>query len=83
LSDGQSLRADLVLLAVGVRPQTALAAEAGLTLGLRGALLVDEYLRTSVPSIYGVGDAIQVIDAVTGAGALVPLAGRANLPMAG
>ncbi len=78
LSDGRSVPADLVLLAVGVRPQTALAAGAGLALGVRGALLVDEYLRTSVSSIYGVGDAIQVVDAVTGAPALVPLAGPAN-----
>lgn len=78
LSDGRTSPADLVLLAVGVRPQTALAAEAGLALGQRGALLVDEHLRTSVPSIYGVGDAIQVVDAVTGAAVLVPLAGPAN-----
>jgi rhodanese-related sulfurtransferase len=78
LSEGRGVPADLVLLAAGVRPQTALAAEAGLALGLRGALLVDEHLRTSVPSIYGVGDAIQVIDAVTGTGTLVPLAGPAN-----
>ena len=78
LSDGSEVPADLVLLAAGVRPETSLAAAAGLTLGARGALLVDEHLRTSVPSIYGVGDAIEVTDAVTGGPALVPLAGPAS-----
>ena len=78
LSDGSHVLADLVLLAAGVRPETSLAAAAGLALGARGALLVDEHLRTSVPSIYGVGDAIEVADAVTGGPALVPLAGPAS-----
>ena len=78
LSDGSQVPADLVLLAAGVRPETSLAAAAGLALGNRGALLVDEHLRTSVPSIYGVGDAIEVADAVTGGPALVPLAGLAS-----
>ena len=78
LSDGSQVPADLVLLAAGVRPETSLAAAAGLALGARGALLVDEHLRTSVPSIYGVGDAIEVTDAVTGGPALVPLAGPAS-----
>jgi NADPH-dependent 2,4-dienoyl-CoA reductase/sulfur reductase-like enzyme/rhodanese-related sulfurtransferase len=78
LSDGSQVLADLVLLAAGVRPETSLAAAAGLALGARGALLVDEHLRTSVPSIYGVGDAIEVTDAVSGSPALVPLAGPAS-----
>ena len=78
LSDGSQVPANLVLLATGVRPETSLAAAAGLALGNRGALLVDEHLRTSVPSIYGVGDAIEVADAVTGGPALVPLAGPAS-----
>ena len=78
LSDASQVLADLVLLAAGVRPETSLAAAAGLALGARGALLVDEHLRTSVPSIYGVGDAIEVADAVTGRPALVPLAGPAQ-----
>lgn len=78
LSDGTTLVADLVLFAVGVRPQTELAAAAGLDLGPRGALLVDEHQRTSAPAVYAVGDAVQVVDAVTGAGVLVPLAGPAN-----
>ena len=74
LSDGSQVLADLVLLAAGVRPETSLATAAGLALGARGALLVDGHLRTSVPSIYGVGDAIEVADAVTGGPALVPRA---------
>ena len=78
LSDGSQVPANLVLLAAGVRPETSLAAAAGLALGARGALLVDEHLRTSVPSIYGLGDAIEVADAVTGRPALVPLAGPAT-----
>ncbi len=78
LSDGSQVIADFVLLAAGIRPETSLAASAGLVLGAHGALLVDEHLRTSVPSIYGVGDAIEVADAVTGGPALVPLAGPAS-----
>jgi len=78
LSDGTDLGADLVLFAVGVRPQTELAAAAGLDLGPRGELLVDERLRTSAPAVYGVGDAIGVLDAVTGVRVSVPLAGPAN-----
>jgi len=78
LSDGSQVLADLVLLAAGVRPETSLAAAAGLALNARGALLVDQHLRTSVPSIYGVGDAIEVVDAVCGAPVSVPLAGPAS-----
>ena len=78
LSDGSALAADLVLLATGVRPETSLAAAAGLALSARGALLVDEHLRTSEPSIYGVGDAIEVVDAVCGTPLSVPLAGPAS-----
>lgn len=78
LSDGSVVPADLVLLAVGVRPETALARAAGVRLNERGAVVVDEQLRTSAPQVYAVGDAIEVVDAVTGAPALVPLAGPAN-----
>jgi NADPH-dependent 2,4-dienoyl-CoA reductase/sulfur reductase-like enzyme/rhodanese-related sulfurtransferase len=78
LSDGSTLTADLVLLAAGVRPETSLAAAAGLALSSRGALLVDEHLRTSDPSIYGVGDAIDAVDAVCGTPLSVPLAGPAS-----
>jgi NADPH-dependent 2,4-dienoyl-CoA reductase/sulfur reductase-like enzyme/rhodanese-related sulfurtransferase len=78
LSDGGLLPADLVLLAVGVRPETSLARAAGLSLNARGAVVVDEHLLTSAPHVYAVGDAIEVVDAVTGAPAMVPLAGPAN-----
>ena len=78
LSDGDELPADLVLLSVGVRPETTLARAAGLDLDPRGAVRVDEHLRTSAPDVYAVGDAIEVVDAVTGQPAVVPLAGPAN-----
>jgi NADPH-dependent 2,4-dienoyl-CoA reductase/sulfur reductase-like enzyme/rhodanese-related sulfurtransferase len=78
LSDGSELPADLVLLSVGVRPETTLAHAAGLDLGERGAIRVDEHLRTSADGVYAVGDAIEVVDAVTGQPAVVPLAGPAN-----
>jgi rhodanese-related sulfurtransferase len=78
LSDGSRVPADLVLLAVGVRPETTLAAAAGLTRNERGAIVVDENLLTSAPNVYAVGDAIEVVDAVTSAPAVVPLAGPAN-----
>ncbi len=78
LSDGDELGADLVLLAVGVRPESSLARAAGLALGPRGHVLVDDTLRTSDPDIYAVGDAIEVVDAVSGAATAVPLAGPAN-----
>jgi NADPH-dependent 2,4-dienoyl-CoA reductase/sulfur reductase-like enzyme/rhodanese-related sulfurtransferase len=78
LADGDRIPADLVLLGVGVRPATALAREAGLDLAPTGAVVVTPDQRTSDPSIWAVGDAIQVVDAVTGAPGVVPLAGPAN-----
>jgi NADPH-dependent 2,4-dienoyl-CoA reductase/sulfur reductase-like enzyme/rhodanese-related sulfurtransferase len=78
LADGSRLPADVVLLGVGVKPKTTLAADAGLELSDRGAVVVDAAQRTSDPAIWAVGDAIQVIDAVTGAPGVVPLAGPAN-----
>jgi len=78
LSTGDRLPATLVIAAIGVRPETALAQAAGLDLGARGGILVDHHQRTSDPSIYAVGDAVVKRDAVTGEDALVPLAGPAN-----
>jgi NADPH-dependent 2,4-dienoyl-CoA reductase/sulfur reductase-like enzyme/rhodanese-related sulfurtransferase len=78
LSDGSVTAADLVLLSVGVRPETTLAQAAGLDLNSRGAVKVDEHLRTSNDGVYAVGDAIEVVCAVTGEPAMVPLAGPAN-----
>lgn len=75
---GRELPADLVLVAVGVRPDTRLASEAGLELGPTGGIRVDEYLRTSDPDIYAVGDAIEVTHFVSGTPVVVPLAGPAN-----
>jgi len=78
LQSGRRLPADLVILGVGVRPESRLAADAGLDVGQRGGIRVDERLRTSDPAIWAVGDAIEVRDAVTGGAVQVPLAGPAN-----
>lgn len=77
LSSGQ-VETDMVILAVGVRPDTALAKEAGLTLNPRGAIVVDEHMLTSDPDIYAVGDAVEITDFVTGQKGYIPLAGPAN-----
>ncbi|MCE9606026.1 MAG: FAD-dependent oxidoreductase [Planctomycetia bacterium] len=78
LNSGQRLPAQLVIFGVGVRPENKLAIDAGLKVGARGGIQVDEYLRTSDPNIYAVGDAIEVADFVLGAPTQVPLAGPAN-----
>ncbi|MCI8302824.1 MAG: FAD-dependent oxidoreductase [Oscillospiraceae bacterium] len=78
LKDGAPLRADMVVLAIGVTPDTALAGEAGLELGVRGSIAVNDRMETSIPDIYAVGDAVQVKHAVTGQDALISLAGPAN-----
>ncbi len=70
--------ADLVILAAGVRPESKLAREAGLAVGQRGGIRVDEHMRTSDPAIYAAGDAVEVRDAITGEWTLIPLAGPAN-----
>ena len=70
--------ADIVILALGVRPETALAKTAGLEIGERGGIRVDEHMRTSNPDIFAVGDAVEVKDFVTGEWSLVALAGPAN-----
>ena len=78
LADGCVLEADLAILSIGVRPESALAREAGLELGMRESILVDEHMRTSDPDIYAVGDAVEVRHVVTGQPALIALAGPAN-----
>ncbi|MCC6849448.1 MAG: FAD-dependent oxidoreductase [Deltaproteobacteria bacterium] len=75
---GARLAADLVILAIGVRPETGLAAGAGLALGPRGGIVVDAGMRTEDPAVWAVGDAVEVRDVVTGQEAIVPLAGPAN-----
>ena len=77
-SVGGPLMADLVVMAVGVRPEGSLAKEAGLTMGARGAIATDEHMLTSDPSIYAVGDAVEVTDSVLGRKTFVPLASPAN-----
>ena len=78
LKDGAPLDAGMVVLAIGVTPDTALAKDAGLALGIRDSIVVNERMETSVPDIYAVGDAVQVKHAVTGQDALISLAGPAN-----
>ncbi|ENY71838.1 NADH dehydrogenase [Aeromonas diversa CDC 2478-85] len=78
LGDGTTLDTGLLILAIGVKPETLLAAQAGLELGPRGGIKVDAGMRTSDPDIFAVGDAVEELDFVTGDPALVPLAGPAN-----
>ena len=78
LKDEAPLHADMVVLAIGVTPDTALAREAGLALGIKGSIVVNDRMETSVPDIYAVGDAVQVKHSVTGQDALISLAGPAN-----
>lgn len=75
---GASLDADIVVLAIGVRPETKLAREAGLEIGKRGGIRVDSQMRTSDPHIWAVGDAVEVKNRLTGQWELIPLAGPAN-----
>lgn len=78
LKDDQLIPADMVLLAIGVSPENTLAKKAGLELGIKGAIVVNDKMETSVADIYAVGDAIQVKHTVTGDDAVVALAGPAN-----
>ena len=78
LKDAAPLHADLVVLAIGVTPDTALASKAGLELGLKGSIVVNDRMETSAPDIYAVGDAVQVKHYVTGQDAVISLAGPAN-----
>jgi peroxiredoxin family protein/TusA-related sulfurtransferase/rhodanese-related sulfurtransferase len=78
LSTGETLHAGLAVLAIGVRPESKLAREAGLKIGARGGIAVDDQMRTSDPQIYAVGDAIEVADFVSDTPSLIPLAGPAN-----
>lgn len=78
LKDEAPLHADMVVLAIGVSPDTHLAQEAGLELGIKGSIVVNDRMETSVPDIYAVGDAVQVKHFVTGQDVLLSLAGPAN-----
>jgi len=78
LNSGRVVEADLVVLSIGVRPDTALARDAGLELGLRGHIRVNPFMQTSDPDIYAAGDAIEIKDFVSGDATAVPLGGPAN-----
>lgn len=78
LKGEEPVNADMAVLAIGVTPDTPLAREAGLELGIKGSILVNDRMETSVPDIYAVGDAVQVKHFVTGEDALISLAGPAN-----
>ena len=78
LKEEESLHADMVILAIGVTPDTVLAKKAGLELGMKGSIVVNDRMETSVPDIYAAGDAAQVRHYVTGEEALISLAGPAN-----
>lgn len=80
LKSGPRIPADSVIRGLGVKPEVGLARTAGLEIGKRGGLRVNEHLQTSDPRIWAVGDAIEVRDAVTGQWSLIPLAGPANRP---
>jgi NADPH-dependent 2,4-dienoyl-CoA reductase/sulfur reductase-like enzyme/rhodanese-related sulfurtransferase len=75
---GKAHPADVVIMAIGVRPETALAKMAGIEIGQRGGIRVDEQMYTSEPDIFAVGDAVEVKDFITGEWSLIPLAGPAN-----
>ena len=78
LKDEAPLHADMVILAIGVSPETTLAKDAGLELGIKGSIVVNDRMETSISDIYAVGDAVQVKHFVTGQDALISLAGPAN-----
>jgi len=78
LKDSAPVHADMVVLAIGVTPESSLAKDAGLALGLKGSILVNDRMETSVTDIYAVGDAVQVKHYVTGGDGLIALAGPAN-----
>jgi NADPH-dependent 2,4-dienoyl-CoA reductase/sulfur reductase-like enzyme/rhodanese-related sulfurtransferase len=78
LSDGVEISAELVILAIGVKPDTSLAKNAGLLIGSRNGIKVDEFNRTSNPDIYAIGDVAEKTDALDGEATLVPLANLAN-----
>lgn len=78
LKDDEPIPADMVLMAIGVSPETTLAKKIGLELGIKGAIVVNDKMETSVPDIYAVGDAVQVKHTVTGNNAVISLAGPAN-----
>lgn len=78
LSDGTEIQTDMTILSIGVRPENELAKTAGLELGERGGIVINEYLQTSNEDIFAVGDAVEVVDYIIGTKSMIPLAGPAN-----
>jgi NADPH-dependent 2,4-dienoyl-CoA reductase/sulfur reductase-like enzyme/peroxiredoxin family protein/rhodanese-related sulfurtransferase/TusA-related sulfurtransferase len=78
LASGKELQADIVILSIGVLPDSTLAEAAGLALGVKKSIEVNEYMQTSDPDIYAVGDSVQVLNPATGMRMVIPLAGPAN-----
>ncbi|MEH7246412.1 CoA-disulfide reductase [Neobacillus niacini] len=78
LSDGTEIQTDMTILSIGVRPENELAKTAGLELGERGGIVINEFLQTSDEDIYAVGDAVEVVEYINGTKAMIPLAGPAN-----
>lgn len=78
LSSGKKVSTDMIILSIGVRPENGLAVDAGLTIGERGGIIVNEYMQTSDESIYAIGDAVQITDYIHQSPAMIPLAGPAN-----
>lgn len=77
-ANGNTIECDMAILSIGVKPENKLAKDAGLTIGERGGIKVDAYMKTSDPDILAAGDAVEVKDFVTGQPAMIPLAGPAN-----
>ncbi len=78
LQSGRSLEADIVLLSIGIKPNTDFIKDSGIDLNPRGGIVVNEFLQTSMPDVYAVGDAIEVKDFVNKSSTMIPLAGPAN-----
>lgn len=78
LSSGKEIDTDMIILSIGVKPETTIAKEAGLKLNERGAIVVDAYMKTSDKNIYALGDAVEIMDFVNEKPAMIPLAWPAN-----
>lgn len=78
LSSGKEIETDLIILSIGVRPETSIVKEAGIELNERGGIIVDKHMKTSVDNIYALGDAVEIIDFVNKKTAMIPLAWPAN-----
>ena len=78
LNSGKEIETDLIILSIGVRPETSIAKDAGLKLNERGAIVVDEYMKTSDENIYALGDAVEILDFVNKKPTMIPLAWPAN-----